>query len=231
MRLTVFLSLLAVAVSACGPSVDPAAKADIDQRVSVLKPGAVAVPPPAAGMFAPMPLAPGQWTQYKMVDDKNQPSFLTYKVIGQEGDAVWLEIVHDTYYGRTMQKMLVAFGNRMDPAQVQIRAVSMKDAKGRVNEMPPPVISMMQSTYRGVVSTMIINWQGLPQEAATVPAGRFDGCYKARTDAQWGPWRSVADSWSHPAVPLSAAVRSQGVDHPFTMELVAFGTSGAVSEF
>jgi hypothetical protein len=32
-------------------------------------------------------------------------------------------------------------------------------------------------------------------------------------------------------VPLSGAVRSQGVDHPFTMELAAFGTSGAVSEF
>ena len=39
------------------------------------------------------------------------------------------------------------------------------------------------------------------------------------------------DSWSHPAVPLSGAVRSQGVDHPFTMELAAFGTSGAVSDF
>jgi hypothetical protein len=26
-------------------------------------------------------------------------------------------------------------------------------------------------------------------------------------------------------------VRSQGVDHPFTMELTAFGSSGAVSEF
>lgn len=228
---SLFAVAAAVALSACGPSIDPAAKADIDRRVSVLQAGANAVPAPAPGMFTPMPLAPGQWTQYKMINDKNEPSFLTYKVTGQEADAVWVEIVNDTYYGRTMQKMLVAFGNRMDPSQVQIRAVSMKDAKGRVNEMPPPVISMMQSTYRSVVATMIINWQGLPQESASVPAGRFDGCYKARTDAQWGPFRSVADSWSHPAVPLSAAVRSQGVDHPFTMELTAFGTSGAVSEF
>jgi hypothetical protein len=235
MRTVALPSLLAVTVavglSACGPSIDPAAKADIDRRVSVLQPGANAVPAPAPGMFAPMALGVGQWTQYKMTNDKGEPSFLTYKVVGQEGDAVWLEIVNEAYTGRTMQKMLVAFGNRMDPSQVEIRAVSMKDAKGNVNVMPPPVISMMQSTYRGVISTMIINWQGLPQESASVPAGRFDGCYKARTDAQWGPWRSVADSWSHPAVPLSGAVRSQGVDHPFTMELAAFGTSGAVSEF
>jgi hypothetical protein len=182
-------------------------------------------------MFAPMPFAVGQWTQYKMTNDKNEPSFVTYKVIGQDGNAVWLEIVNESYTGRTMQKMLVAFGNRMDPNTVEIRAVSTKDAKGRVQEMPAPVISMMQSTYRSAVSMLVINWQGLPQESAAVPAGKFDGCFKARTDAQWGPWRSVADSWSHPAVPLSGAVRSQGVDHPFTMELAAFGTSGAVSEF
>ena len=221
----------AVVLSACGPSIDPAAKADIDKRVSVLQAGSNAVPAPAPGMFAPMPFAVGQWTQYKMTNEKGEPSFLTYKIIGQEGDAVWLEVVNETYTGRTMQKMLVAFGNRMDPNTVEIRAVSTKDAKGRVQEMPPPVISMLQSTYRGAVSMLIINWQGLPQESATVPAGRFEGCFKARTDAQWGPWRSVADSWSHPAVPLSGAVRSQGVDHPFVMELAAFGTSGAVSEF
>ena len=222
---------MALSSAACGPSIDPAAKADIDRRVSVLQAGSNAVPAPAPGMFAPMPFAVGQWTQYKMTNDKNEPSFVTYKVIGQDGNAVWLEIVNESYTGRTMQKMLVAFGDRMDPNQVEIRAVSTKDAKGNVQEMPPPVISMMQSTFRGVISTMIISWRGLPQEAASVPAGRFDGCFKARTDAQWGPWRSVADSWSHPAVPLSGAVRSQGVDHPFTMELAAFGTSGAVSEF
>ena len=225
---------VAVAISvtslACGPSIDPAAKADIDRRVAMLQPGSAAMPPPAPGMFAPMPFAVGQWTQYKMTDDKGQPSFLTQKIVGQDGDAVWLESVNEGYTGRMITKMLVAFGSRMDPNQVEIRAVKMKDTSGNVNEIPPPVISMMQSTYRGAVSSLLISWQGLPQEATAVPAGRFDGCFKARTDAQWGPWRSVADSWAHPAVPLSGTVRSQGVDKPFTMELTAFGTSGATSE-
>ena len=221
---------VAFASSACGPSIDPAAKADIDRRVSVLQAGAIVVPAPAPGVFAPMPLAVGQWTQYKMTGDKNEPSFVTYKIVGQDGDAIWLEVVHESYQGKTIQKMLVAFGSRMDPSQVQIRAVTTKDTKGTVTVMPPPVIQMMQGTYRSAVAMLVINWQGLPQEAATVPAGRFEGCFKTRTDAQWGPFRSVADSWSHPVVPLSAAVRSQGVDRPFTMELTAFGTSGAVSE-
>jgi hypothetical protein len=224
------VAAVAVAASACGPSIDPAAKADIDRRVAMLQPGSTTIPAPGAGVFAPLPFAVGQWSQYKMINDKNEPSFLTYKIVGQEGDAVWLEMVNETYTGKMIQKMLVAFGNRMDPNSVEIRAVKTKDQKGNVNEMPPPVIQLMQSTYRGAVSMLIINWQGLPQESTAVPAGRFDGCFKARTDAQWGPWRSTADSWAHPAVPLSGTVRSQGVDHQFTMELAAFGMSGAVSE-
>jgi hypothetical protein len=169
-----------------------------------LQAGSAVVPAPAPGVFAPLPFAVGQWTQYKMTNDKNEPSFLTYKIVGQDGDAVWIEVVNESYQGKTIQKMLVAFGSRMDPSQVQIRAVTTKDVKGTVTEMPPPVIQMMQATYRSAVAMLIINWQGLPQESATVPAGRFDGCFKARTDAQWGPWRSVADSWSAPG---GAAVR------------------------
>ena len=226
----VAVAAVAVTSTACGPSIDPAAKADIDRRVALLQPGSTAVPAPGPGMFAPMPLGVGQWAQYKMTNDKGEPAFFTHKIVGQEGDAFWIESVHEGYTGRMIQKMLVAFGNRMDPNQVEIRAVKMRDAKGNVNEIPPPVISLMQSTYRSAVSGLVISWQGLPQEGAVVPAGRFDGCFKARTDAQWGPYRSVSDGWAHPSVPLSGMVRSQGVDKPFTMELVAFGLSGAVAE-
>jgi hypothetical protein len=224
------LFIFGVALAAACSSIDPAAKADIDRRVAMLEPASNGFPAPAPGMFAPMPFAVGQWTQYKMTNDKGEPSFLTQKIVGQDGDAVWLESVTESYQGKVITKMLVAFGDRMDPNQVQIRAVKMKDKNGNVTEMPEPVISLMQSTYRGAVSALVINWRGLPQESATVAAGRFDGTFKTRSEAQWGPWHSTADSWSHPAVPLSGAVRSQGVDKPFTMELVAFGTSGAVAE-
>lgn len=215
-------------VAGCGPSIDAAAKADIDRRVAALKPGAASVPAPSAAV--PMPLAPGQWTQHKMTDDKGQPSFLTYKIVGEEAGALWVEVVNETYTGRMVQKLLVAFGSRTDPAQIEVRAMKTRDQKGNVNELPREMMPMMQSMYRGVVATMIINWQGLPQEAAAVPAGQFASCYKARADVQWGPFRSVSDSWAHPAVPISGVVRSVGVDKPFTMELVAFGLSGATSE-
>ena len=221
--------LCALALAGCGPSIDPAAKADIDGRMAALQAGGSTIPAPLS--FEPMPLVGGQWSQYKMIDDQGRPSFLTYKVLGEEGGAYWIETLHESYYGRTAQKMLIAFGSRTDPSLIEIRAVVTLDRRGNINPMPPGMMPMLQSMFKGVVSALVINWQGMPQESAAVPAGRFDGCVRARSEAQWGPWKSTADSWRHPAVPLSGLVRSQGVDRPFTMELVAFGMSGATPDF
>lgn len=223
------LFLCALALGACAPSIDPAAKADIDGRVAALQTAGGTIPAPAT--FDPMPLAVGQWSQYKMVDDKGQPSFLTYKVLGEEGGAFWIETLNQSYFGRTAQKMLIAFGSRTDPSQIDIRAVVTLDKRGNVNPMPPAMMPLLQSTFKSAVSALVINLQGLPQESTIVPAGHFDGCFRARNEAQWGPWKSTADSWRHPAVPVSGLVRSQGLDHPFTMELVAFGTTGATPDF
>jgi hypothetical protein len=231
-RLAILSALFAfsgVLLPACGPSIDAAAKSDIDQRVAAL--GAPRQAFPAPGGFVPMPFAAGQWTRHKLVDDKGQPSFMTYKVLAQEADAFWMEIVTEQYTGRTMMKMLLAIPNRADPSSMDIRALSIKDKNGRVTNLEGPLLSLMRSSYQSTLSTLVISWQGLPQEDAAVPAGTFAGCYRARTDATWGPWHTANTSWSHAAVPLSGLVKSQGIDKPTTMELVDFGLSGAVSEF
>jgi hypothetical protein len=213
----------------CAPSFDPTAKADIDGRLAALQEAGRTVPAPPG--FDPMPLATGQWVEYKMIDDKGRPSFLTYKVLGQQAGAYWIETLHETYFGRSAQKMLIAFGSGTDHDRIEVRALVMLDRRGNVIPVSPEAIPVMQVTFHGLASALAISWQGMPQEAETVPAGRFEGCYRARAEAQWGPWRSLADSWRHPAVPLSGLVRSQGVDRPFTMDLVAFGTTGATSDF
>ncbi|MBC8131989.1 MAG: hypothetical protein H7X95_03335 [Deltaproteobacteria bacterium] len=54
----VLLSLWVAASSfGCGPSIDPAAKADIDRRVAMLKPAGQSYPVPAE--FTPRPFAVG----------------------------------------------------------------------------------------------------------------------------------------------------------------------------
>src|SRR6185369_469782 len=75
----------------CGPSIDPAAKADIDARVARLGQPKQSYGAPVS--FEPMPIAVGRWTEHKLTDQDGQPAFMTYKVVGQENDAFWLEMV------------------------------------------------------------------------------------------------------------------------------------------
>jgi hypothetical protein len=219
---------VSLSLAACGPSIDPAAKADIDRRVALFAPSQGSFP--AMQAFAPRPLAVGQWMQVKAVDDKKQPSINTYKIVGEEGGAFWVENVQEAYTGKTVIKMLLAFGDRMNPATMEIRRVKMKDKNGNVNTFEGPMLTLMKSMWQGVLNTLTVTWQGLPQEDATVVAGTFVGCFKARTEANFGPFHAAATSWSHPFVPINGLVKSVGIDNPNTMELVAFGASGATSE-
>jgi len=228
LSMSILVALVSLALPACGPSIDAAAKADIDRRLANLAPPAQSFPAPAA--FAPKPLGVGQWTQHKLINDKGEPSFSTYKIVGEEGGAYWIEVVGETYTGKTVTKILLFVGDRMNPSTMDIRAVKMKDKDGRVNTFEGPMIQLMKSMWQGIINTLVISWQGLPQEDASVPAGNFVGCFKARTDASWGPWKAAATSWSHTQVPINGLVKSVGIDHPHTMELVSFGDSGATSE-
>lgn len=227
-KATALIFSAALALTACGPSIDAAAKADIDARVSRLTPAPHVFGTPTANF--PVPIAVGQWAQYKFVDDKGQPSFLTMKIVGQVGAAFFYETVTEAYTGKTAMKMLVDFGDRRSPESINILQARLRDQKGEIIDYPPSLIGMMNATLRGALGPITITWQGLPQEDAVVPAGRFVGCFKADSTAAWGPFRSASRVWSHPAVPLSGMVRSQGLDSPTAGELVAFGMTGATSE-
>jgi hypothetical protein len=220
--------LLGGVLSACGPSIDSAAKADIDKRIAAMVPSGAGFNAPAG--LSPKPLVVGQWTQHKMVSEKGQPSLLTYKIVGQDGDAFWVEVANESYYGKTVTKLLLYMGDRSNPSTMQIRAVKMKDKNGRVTELEGPMIQLMRSMYQSSVNMLVVSWQGLPQENVNVTAGAFAACFKAMTDASWGVWRSSATSWMHPGVPISGLVKSVGISQPTTMELVGFGESGATSE-
>ena len=142
---------------------------------------------PAPTSFEPLPLVAGQWSQYKMIDDKGQPGFLTYKVLGEEGGAFWIETLHESLLRANGAEDVARLRQPDRPTQIEIRGVVTLDRRGNVNPMPPTMLPMLQSMFRGAVSALVVNFQGLPQESAAVPAGRFDGCFRARSEAQWGP--------------------------------------------
>lgn len=220
--------LLGSVLPACGPSIDSAAKADIDKRIAAMTPSGAAFAVPTS--LLPKPLAAGQWTLHKMVNDKGQPSLLTYKIVEALPDGShWVEVANESYYGKTVTKILLFMGDRSNPSTMEVRAVKMKDKNGRVTELQGPMIQLMKSMYQASLNMLVVSWQGLPQENVNVAAGSFAGCFKAMTDANWGVWRSSSTSWMHPGVPISGLVKSVGLSQPTTLELVGFG-DGATSE-
>ena len=228
LRKTTPFILVGLSLLGCGPSIDAAAKADIDRRVAALAPSGQGFPAPAG--LAPKPIVVGQWTQHKLVSEKGELSLITYKIVGEEAGAYWVEVANESYYGKTVTKLLLAVGDRTSPSTMEIRAVKTKDKNGKVTELQGPMIQLMRSLWQGSVNMLAVSWQGLPQENLIVVAGNFTLCFKARTDASWGAWHTAATSWMHPSVPISGLVKSVGIDKPSTMELVGFGELGAASE-
>ena len=218
---------LAVALSpvaACAPVADNAAKADVDRRLKLIAPSGQSFPAPPAAQ--PLPLAVGQWVQYKMIDERGQPAFFTMKVVDELQGAYSIEYVTEDYAGKNVTRMDLYLGDRTNPAAMDIRGVKEMDAQGNVKEVPAQAVGAQRARWQGLLDMVTVRWQGLPQEEASVPAGRFAGCYRAETQAAFGPWKTRSRSWSHGLVPVSGLVRSQGIDKPTTLELIAFGEKG-----
>ncbi len=218
---------LLLSCSSCGASIDPAMKASIDGQVAAL--GQTTTTYEAPTSTQPMPLAPGQWTRLKLVTKDGRPSFATYKIVGQEGDAFWVEVVNERYTGRTIVKMLVAYGDRTDPNQLDIRALVVKLKDRDPIDYKEPLLSIVKGTYKTVAEGIVIRWEGLPQETKKVLAGTFTSAYKADTQVSLWGFTSRAKTWSHSAVPIQGLVHSDG-DDGSTIDLVAFGMSGATSD-
>lgn len=219
---------LALVTTACGASVNDAYKRDIDRRLAGLR--AADTSYPAVDGFEPMPLAAGQWIQFKFVNDKKEPSFVKYSVVAQEGSSYWFEITQENYYHRTDTRMLVAIGDRKDPATYDVRAFAMK-TDGKLQDYPPGMLGLFSSLYKPIVKNLVVDWNNMPREDTRALAGEFHGCFKHRAEVSFGPYHQTSDGWSHPSVPINGLVRSVGVDKPITMELVAFGSDGARSVF
>jgi hypothetical protein len=217
--------LVAALAAGCAPTVDPALKADLDRRLASLPTSDQTYAPPEAPL--PMAFAVGQWTQHRYTDDKGQPALVTYKLVGQEGGAYWIEIATDTYKGHQAVRLQVALLGGRDPSAMDIRSVRLKTGRGAPTDVPATAIA----EYRDELDLLAAAWESQQQDDVRVPAGKFIGCYRSDTGTPWGPWRAPSTVCTHPAVPLAGVIRAQPTGRSTLMELVNFGLSGAESEF
>lgn len=230
MRLALVLPLIAsLSLLSCGSSVNPALKSSIDKRVLSFPQSSDNVYE-APDKAEPLPIAVGQWARYKLTDDDNNPALMTYKVVGEDAGAYWLETVRETYTERQVTLLLVKLGDRRSLEGIEVRAMKQKTDDDSVMEFPGAMLSLMQSLWKPSLESMVIDWQGKEQDDARVPAGVFKRCYQAYTTVSLFGSSKSTRNWSHPAVPMSGSVRTQSVDSTFSMVLLEFGLDGATSE-
>jgi hypothetical protein len=219
---------LAVAPAACGPTIDPAARADLERHLEQIQTSEETFPP--AESYSPMAFVVGQWTEYRITDDKGRKSLITSKLIGQEEGAYWFEVVNETPEGREAAKMLVAMPGGRDPAGMEIRSLFLKKGKALPVVVDPGSLPALRAKFRGALDLFAITAETQEKDDVRVPGGHFIGCYLIETAGAWGPWKVPAEVCTHPSVPLSGIVRAQPIGVNGLLELVGFGVTGAESE-
>jgi hypothetical protein len=231
-RMVGFVALLSCgscALLACGSGVNPALQSSIDQRVLSFKQFSDNVYEAPTSTEA-LPLAVGQWTSYKMMDKEGNPALMTYKVVGEDAGAFWLETVRETYHDKQVTLLLLSLGKGHNLDDVEVRAMKQKIDDHSPSEYPAAVLGLMKALWKPMVENMVADWQGKEQDDAHVPAGVFNKCYQAYTTFSLFGSSETTRSWSHPVVPLGGVVRSQSVSSTMSMVLLEFGLTGAKSE-
>ena len=221
--------LCASGLSGCGQSVNPALQSSIDKRVLSFKEFSDNVYD-APQTTTPLPLAVGQWTRYKAMDKEGHPALMTFKVVGEDTGAFWLETVRETYYEKQITQLLLDLGKGTSLDEVKVRAMKQKVDDHSTTEFPGAMLDLMKHLWKPMVENMVVDWQNKDQDDMRVPAGVFSKCYQAYSTVSFLGKTEKTRNWSHPVVPLGGMVRSQSVDSTMSMVLLEFGLTGASSE-
>ncbi|MCC6663901.1 MAG: hypothetical protein IT375_09160 [Polyangiaceae bacterium] len=187
------------------------------------------VPRPAATELAPF--AVGQWSKYRTTMDDGTTAEITYKIVGEEQGAHWVEIVRGAAEAGTVMQLLVKLTNRSDPSSIEIKAARIRMPNSQVKELREDKLGPSADGYRKALADIFVpSLAGTPQEDVTVPAATFRGAYKRQQKMEVGQTQSDQNVWIHPAVPISGVVKSEEIGKPAKTELVTWGTTGAKSE-
>ncbi len=218
-------ALLALPLTRCAPSVDPALKASVDQSIGAPQ-RSENFGPPAALM--PPEYAEGQWIRHKIVDKKGRPSVYTMKILGREGDAWLIESEAESYSHKTITRLLAKL-DRNHPESAEIRKVWQKTGDAEPIVIDGPTLKLTQGLYRKSMESMTVKWTETSRQDALVAAGAFPQCYAMDTDVSFGPMVSSSKGLFHSSVPINGLVKSDS--EGTKIELLDFGMTGAVAGF
>lgn len=189
----------------------------------------------SARYTAAMPYAVGQYVVHG-VTEGNKKSVTRTSIVGKEKDGWVFEFysLSESQEG-TVQMLVTGFGKaakEVKPDALEIKWIKIKDEKGQVQTFEGPMLSMMKSLYKNSLNSLESNDTTYTDGGSvTVPAGVFSGTMKFISKVKTLGKTFKSTGYVHSAVPINGIVKSVSDQDAFTMELLSFGTSGAVSSF
>lgn len=224
-RAFIIISGMGLLFVACGqPTLNPQLKSQVDAAVAAVS-GGHNVTTPSEGKAKP--LASGQWVKYRVTDEKGEPSLLTYKVVGEEGDAIWLEYSLVSYYYSTAYRMLVKWDFR-NLNRMEIRRVIERKEDGSPVEYDSMMLTVTLPFFKRMLSLIRQEWDTTANENVSVIAGHFTGCDRLTTEFYMGA-RITSEAYAHSEVPICGIVKSES--QSARLELLDYGFEGATASF
>jgi hypothetical protein len=230
MKKLFIFSALCIFLISCGPSVNPQLKARIDSYSAGT---AKANFGNSKKITEPMPFAAGQYVVYRVLEDGIVKSITKFSIIGKEQGGWIFESYMLTESQENIVQMLITGFEKVrksgNPDNMDIIWIKMKDEKGGINKFEGAMLSFMKGMYKKSIPSVGVNTSATSAGGViTVPAGVFPGTIKIHTKQSVMGSNVETDGWYHTAVPINGVVKSISDDS--VMELVKFGTRGAVSE-
>ena len=182
----------------------------------------------------PMPYAVGQYVVHGINEGKGKRSVTKTSIVGKEKDGWVFEFysLSETQEG-TVQMLVTGFSKatkEIKPDALEIKWIKIKDEKGQVQTFEGPMLSMMKSLYKNSLNSLEANSTTYTDGGSiTVPAGIFSGTLKFVNKTTMLGKTFKSTGYVHSSVPINGVVKSVSDADNYSMELLSFGTSGAVS--
>jgi hypothetical protein len=230
MKRTIAFLLACMFLVACGPSVNPQLVKKVDGYFTTEGKNYGA----AKKFMAPMPLAVGQYVVMGVTEDKTKRSITRIAIVGREKGGWIFEYYNLSGSQEGIMQMCVTGMENVaksgDMSAVDILWVKMKDKNGQVQTIEGPAIMMMKSYYKKTLENTNVKVTVYTDGGVIkVPAGAFAATNVIKTESKIMGKTYKATGWHHSSVPINGLVKSVSDDGEYVMELLQFGTSGAVS--
>ncbi|MCK5687959.1 hypothetical protein KAI87_01755 [Myxococcota bacterium] len=195
-------------------------------------------------------LKTGQWATYlvrnkkkKLSEYDSDLSLISYRITGEENNALWIEVEHLTYSERFFYMILIQKGAWDSVDSLGIKRLIMQKEGEQAKEYPPslreklarPVFSwLLAYSYSGEVldapeaSEPAGKEEALPQaQRVKVPAGVFEGFAQISITTPSILGKEKSKVWVHGAIPVTGMLKAEALDGDLVMELVEYGFTGA----